>query len=92
MRLALTLLLIPAALAAQNATITFSGRVTDALTGQGVAGASVRLLASGGEKITTTGMDGSYAVPDLEVGTYLVSVRSAGYAPAAHAGGEPFLQ
>jgi hypothetical protein len=55
-----------------------SGRVTDVLTGQGIAGAKVEVRP--GDDSTTTDADGSYAMFDLPAGDYLVRVTASGYA------------
>jgi RNA polymerase sigma factor (sigma-70 family) len=57
-----------------------SGRIYDADTEQGIAGAKIRAVALGGGPILftsePTGDDGRYVVPPLEDGSYRVSISS----------------
>jgi hypothetical protein len=55
-----------------------SGRVTDVLTGQGIAGARIELVPS--DEATTTDADGRYALFDLPAGEYRVRASAPGYA------------
>jgi len=55
-----------------------SGRVTDVLTGQGIAGARVELVP--GDEAATTDADGRYALFDLPAGEYRVRASAPGYA------------
>src|SRR6202158_3049402 len=59
---------------------TILGSVTDP-SGAVVAGATVKVrnVATGLERTTTTSTDGSYAVPELPIGTYSVTVAQAGF-------------
>jgi protocatechuate 3,4-dioxygenase beta subunit len=63
---------------------SLSGRVTDAATGRGIAGAMVeaRLAAGwhGWDYSATTASDGSYALFGLPAGDYVVRATAAGYA------------
>jgi hypothetical protein len=59
--------------AVQTGSIT--GTVTDASTGQVVAGATV----SASEVSVTTGSDGTYTLADLPAGSYQVAVTAYGY-------------
>ncbi len=60
-----------------------SGRVTDAASGRGIAGARVEVRPAGHhgwDYSVTTASDGSYAVFGLSTGDYIVRVTAAGYA------------
>jgi len=59
---------------------TILGTVTDP-SGAVVAGATVKVrnVGTGQERSTTTSADGSYAVPELPIGTYTVTVTQAGF-------------
>jgi len=59
---------------------TILGTVTDP-SGAVVAGATVKVrnVATGLERTTATSADGSYAVPELPIGTYSVTVAQAGF-------------
>ena len=59
---------------------TVSGKVTDVKTGEPLAAAGVRL--EGTELGGTTGEDGTYHVARVPAGTYKLTVRRIGYAPA----------
>jgi protocatechuate 3,4-dioxygenase beta subunit len=66
---------------------SLSGRVTDAATGQGIAGATVEVRPDGGygayigwEYSAKTTADGSYALFGLPTGNYVVRVTGPGYA------------
>lgn len=63
---------------AQAGTIT--GRVTDASTGAGIRGASVRL--EGTDFGAVTGNTGRYRIADVPAGTYTVVAHQIGYAEA----------
>ena len=81
-RLALvfSLLFASTALVAQTFRGTILGTVTDA-SGAVLPGAKVSVvnIATGIERTTATSADGSYAVPELPIGNYTVSVSSAGF-------------
>src|SRR6266567_9144962 len=74
------LLLAVATLVAQTFRGTILGTVTDA-SGALVAGATVKVrnVETGQERTTTTSADGSYAIPELPIGTYTVTVTQAGF-------------
>src|SRR5438309_6380353 len=67
-------------LAAQTFRGTILGTVTDP-SGAVLSGAkvTVRNLATGLERTTLTSADGSYAVPELPIGTYTVTVTQSGF-------------
>ncbi|HMM12957.1 MAG TPA: carboxypeptidase-like regulatory domain-containing protein [Bacteroidales bacterium] len=54
-----------------------SGMVSDALTGEAVAGATLMLLQY--NEVMTTGNDGYYLFDELEPGTYTLSCHAKGY-------------
>src|SRR5579859_6571714 len=74
------LLFASTALIAQTFRGTILGTVTDA-SGAVVPAAKVSVVntATGIERTTATSADGSYAVPELPIGNYRVSVSSAGF-------------
>jgi len=76
-------LLATATLVGQTFRGTILGSVTDP-SGAVVAGATVKThnLATGLERTTTTSADGSYAVPELPIGTYSVTVTLTGFQTA----------
>jgi len=69
-----------ALLVAQTFRGTILGTVTDP-SGAVVGGATVKVrnVGTGQERSTTTSADGSYAVPELPIGTYTVTVTQAGF-------------
>jgi hypothetical protein len=73
-------LLSTAMLVGQTFRGTILGTVTDP-SGAVVAGATVKVknVATGLERTTATSGDGSYAVPELPIGTYSVTVSQAGF-------------
>ena len=77
------LLLAVATLVAQTFRGTILGTVTDA-SGALVAGATVkaRNVGTGQERTTTTSADGSYAIPELPIGTYAVTISQSGFQTA----------
>src|SRR5271163_3230299 len=80
-RLVLVFVLLAAAsLAAQTFRGTILGSVTDA-QGAVVAGAKVTVknAGTGLERTTETSADGSYALPELPIGTYTVTVTLTGF-------------
>src|SRR5271155_1744871 len=80
-RLVLVFVLLAAAsLAAQTFRGTILGSVTDA-QGAVVAGAKVTVknVGTGLERTTETSADGSYALPELPIGTYTVTVMLTGF-------------
>lgn len=78
--LAFFLLFAPMSLLAQTFRGTILGTVTDP-QGAVLAGAkvTVRNINTGLERTTQTSADGSYAVPELPIGTYTVSVGQSGF-------------
>jgi hypothetical protein len=56
------------------------GTVTDA-SGAAVVGATVTIhnVATGIDRMTQTNVDGSYLVPELQIGTYNVTVEASGF-------------
>ena len=74
------LLLIPVSVLAQTFRGTILGTVTDP-QGAVVAGAkvTVRNVNTGLERVTETSADGSYAVPELPIGTYTITVNQSGF-------------
>src|SRR6266581_2482839 len=77
------LLLAVATLVAQTFRGTILGTVTDA-SGALVAGATVKVrnVETGQERTTTTSADGSYAIPELPIGTYAVTISQSGFQTA----------
>jgi hypothetical protein len=77
---AFTLLLFPASLLAQSTTGRILGTVTDP-SGAAVAGAGVVVtdVQRGISRTVTTDQSGSYAVPDLQPGTYEIRVEVKGF-------------
>jgi hypothetical protein len=69
-----------ATLVGQTFRGTILGSVTDP-SGAVVAGATVKIhnVATGLERTTITSADGSYAVPELPIGTYSVTVTLTGF-------------
>jgi hypothetical protein len=72
--------LMAGSLAAQTFRGTILGSVTDA-SGAVIPGASVKIhnVNTGQDRATVTTADGSYAVPELPVGTYSVTVTQKGF-------------
>jgi hypothetical protein len=73
-------LLTAVSLSAQTFRGTILGTITDP-SGAVVAGASVTVknAGTGLERTTQTSADGSYALPELPIGTYTVTVTLAGF-------------
>lgn len=73
-------LLAAASLSAQTFRGTILGTVTDP-SGAVIAGAKVTVknVGTGLERTTETSADGSYALPELPIGTYNVSVTQSGF-------------
>jgi hypothetical protein len=73
-------LLAAVSLSAQTFRGTILGTVTDA-QGAVVSGAKVTVknVATGLERTTDTSADGSYALPELPIGTYTVTVTQTGF-------------
>src|ERR1700687_5210624 len=84
LRLLVVFVLLSAAmLMGQTFRGTILGTVTDP-SGAVVAGATVKVrnVATGLERTTATSADASYAVPELPIGTYSVTVTLAGFQTA----------
>src|SRR6202521_4620563 len=84
LRLLVVFVLLSAAmLMGQTFRGTILGTVTDP-SGAVVAGATVKVrnVATGLERTTATSADGSYAVPELPIGSYSVTVSLAGFQTA----------
>jgi outer membrane receptor protein involved in Fe transport len=81
--LVVSVLLSTAMLVGQTFRGTILGTVTDP-SGAVVAGATVKVknVATGLERTTATSADGSYAVPELPIGTYSVTVTQTGFQTA----------
>src|SRR5580698_4376389 len=79
-RVLLTMLLLAAAVLAQVNTASLTGLVKDP-TGAVVAGAKVaaRNTANGFERTAETNADGYYFLPDLQIGSWEVSVEKTGF-------------
>jgi len=77
------ILLSTALLVGQTFRGTILGSVTDP-SGAYVAGATVKVrnVATGLERTTVTSADGSYRVPELQIGTYSVTVTQTGFQTA----------
>jgi len=73
-------LLTAATLIAQTFRGTILGTVTDP-SGAVVSGATVRVrnVGTGQERTTITSADGSYAIPELPIGTYAVTITQSGF-------------
>jgi TonB-dependent SusC/RagA subfamily outer membrane receptor len=69
----------PFALAAQQATGTVSGRVTDASVGRGLP--DVAVLVTGSRLGTLTGPNGEYSISGVPVGARTLTIRRIGYQP-----------
>jgi Carboxypeptidase regulatory-like domain len=75
--------LLSSILAAQTFRGTILGTVTDP-SGNLIAGANVKVrnIGTGQERTATTSADGSYAIPELPIGNYSVTVIQAGFQTA----------
>lgn len=78
--MALLLLFVPGIASAQTFRGTILGTVTDS-SGAAIAGAavSVKNVDTGLNRTVSTSDDGSYAVPELPIGPYTVTVEKAGF-------------
>jgi hypothetical protein len=78
--IAIFVLLTAVTLMAQTFRGTILGTVTDS-SGAVVSGATVKVrnVGTGQERTTTTSADGSYAIPELPIGTYAVTITQAGF-------------
>jgi hypothetical protein len=83
----LFVLLAAVTLSAQTFRGTILGTVTDA-SGAVVAGAKVTVknVGTGLERTTDTSADGSYALPELQIGTYTVTITLTGFKTAVTTG------
>jgi len=72
-------IVLPFALAAQQATGTVSGRVTDASVGRGLP--DVAVLVTGSRLGTLTGPNGEYTISGVPVGARTLTIRRIGYQP-----------
>src|SRR5271155_3776408 len=72
---------------AQTFRGTIQGTVTDS-SGAALVGATVTIhnVDTGIDRITQTNTDGSYLVPELQIGTYTVAVSMSGFQKAVTAG------
>jgi len=80
MMVAALVVLWATALVAQTFRGTILGTVTDA-SGAVISGATVKVhnQNTGLERTTQTSADGSYAVSELQVGTYIVTISQSGF-------------
>ena len=78
---ALAVLGVAAAAAAQQ-TGTVSGTLTNTLSGDPVANATVVLESPALTRQVRSGADGKYSVADVPTGAYHLFVRADGYLPA----------
>ncbi len=80
MILAAFLVLLATALVAQTFRGTILGTVTDA-SGAVVSGATVKVhnVNTGQDRTTQTSADGSYALSELQVGSYTVTISQSGF-------------
>src|SRR6185437_7541867 len=78
--LGIFLLLTAVGMSAQTFRGTILGTVTDP-SGAVVSGAkvTVRNTATGLERVTQTSADGSYAIPELPIGSYSVTISQTGF-------------
>ena len=72
-------LVSPFALAAQQATGTVSGRVTDLSIGRGLP--DVQIVVTGTRIGAVTGANGEYTLTGVPIGTRTITVRRIGYQP-----------
>lgn len=63
---------------------TIAGRVIDAQTNQGIAGALVEVLTT--DKSATTDAQGNFTIPQVPVGTYTVQASAPNYKPGSVSG------
>jgi len=55
------------------------GRVTDARTGEPLAGATIELVNNDTRLFSTVNLDGSYIIKNVAAGNYSLSIKSLGY-------------
>ncbi|GAA4018110.1 TonB-dependent receptor [Hymenobacter fastidiosus] len=65
--------------AAAQSTFSIKGRVLDKLTGETLPGATVQVSGNGVNTGAGTEVNGSYSVPNLKPGTYVVKASFIGY-------------
>jgi hypothetical protein len=80
MFLAALVVLLATAVVAQTFRGTILGTVSDA-SGAVISGASVKIhnVNTGQDRATQTSADGSYAVSELQIGTYTVTISQSGF-------------
>ena len=84
---AVLVLLTATGSSAQTFRGSIAGTVTDT-SGAAVTGATVTVhnIATGVDRITQTGIDGGYLVPELQVGAYDVTIELGGFQKAVTKG------
>ena len=87
MMLVALVLLAATAMVAQTFRGTILGTVTDQ-SGAVVAGVAVKVknVATGQERTTQTSADGSYVVPELQTGSYTVTMSQTGFQTSVTSG------
>ncbi len=87
MILAALVVLLATAVVAQTFRGTILGTVTDA-SGAVISGASVKIhnVNTGQDRATQTSADGSYAVSELQIGTYTVTISQSGFQTSVTSG------
>jgi hypothetical protein len=65
-----------------NPTGTVGGMVVDAATQMPMMGATVKLVSGGNTLMAATQMDGTFAVPKVPVGSFIVFISNMGYGTA----------
>ena len=88
---AMSLLLLVTMSATMSYAQTFRGSILGTVTdttGAAVTGATVTVhnVDTGIDRITQTGVDGSYLIPELQIGTYTVTVEFGGFQKAVTTG------
>jgi outer membrane receptor protein involved in Fe transport len=81
-RILAALMIVPCALLIAGTTGKIAGRITDAATGEGLAG--VNILVVGTPLGAATDVDGHYAIINVPPGRYDVRVRLVGYTPVTY--------
>ncbi len=61
------------------ATFAYEGHLSDALTGNPIAGAKVRLKATGYDFTVSTDVNGNFVIPNVSIGNYDVTIGKWGY-------------
>jgi hypothetical protein len=77
--------------AMQQPAGSVEGRVTDAETGDGISGASIRLIpvgrrGSGSDRSTTSRSDGTFTIEGISPGTYFVFATQSNFASLPNSG------